>query len=92
MNEQAQIGIKLDKALKEDVDIILRGLGIKPTMAITGLYQYILRHGALPFIIHTQVHTPQTLFGHLFMDYSVLKRTLGGILQPLTDGGADQRT
>lgn len=76
MGEQTQIGVKVDKELKDEVDAILRGLGIKPTAAINGLYQYILRHRELPFIINMQVNRISTLSSHLFMDFTLLKTTL----------------
>ncbi|CAI2474629.1 addiction module antitoxin, RelB/DinJ family [Serratia proteamaculans] len=76
MGEQTQIGVKVDKNLKDGVDQILRNLGIKPTTAITGLYHYILQHKELPFISNTQVNKPSTLLSNLFMDYLLLKNTL----------------
>ncbi|MEG9795511.1 hypothetical protein V6X42_23850 [Serratia marcescens] len=76
MSEPTQIGVKVDKALKDEVDAILRGLGIKPTTAIVGLYHYIAQHQALPFIIHTQVNKPSTLQRHLYRDFTLLKRLL----------------
>ncbi|CAI1955860.1 type II toxin-antitoxin system RelB/DinJ family antitoxin [Serratia quinivorans] len=76
MSEPTQIGVKVDKALKDEVDVILRGLGIKPTTAIVGLYHYIAQHQALPFIIHTQVNKPSTLQHHLYRDFTLLKRLL----------------
>ncbi|AYO39798.1 type II toxin-antitoxin system RelB/DinJ family antitoxin [Serratia sp. P2ACOL2] len=76
MGEQAQIGVKVDKNLKDEVDEILRSLGIKPTTAINGLYHYILQHRELPFIINTHVNKPSNLLSNLFMDYLLLKNTL----------------
>lgn len=76
MGDQAQIGVKVDKNLKDKVDEILRSLGIKPTTAINGLYHYILQHRELPFIINTQVNKPSRLLSNLFMDYLLLKNTL----------------
>lgn len=64
----------------------MRGLGIKPTAAINGLYRYILQHRELPFIINTQVHKPSTLLSNLFMDYSLLKNTLGSFYQKVALG------
>ncbi|EIT7186880.1 MAG: hypothetical protein E7K92_02405 [Serratia marcescens] len=77
MSEQIQIGVKVNKDLKNEVDDILRGLGIKPTTAITGLYNYILQHRELPFVINIQVNKPSTLVSNLFMDFTLLKKSLG---------------
>ena len=76
MSEQIQIGVKVDKNLKDEVDEILRGLGIKPTTAIAGLYTYISQHKELPFVINTQADKPSTLISNLLMDYALLKRLL----------------
>lgn len=75
MGEQSQIGVKVDKGLKDKVDEILRSLGVKPTTAINGLYHYILQHRELPFTINTQVNKPSKLLSNLFMDYLLLKNT-----------------
>jgi addiction module RelB/DinJ family antitoxin len=91
MGEQAQIGVKVDKDLKDEVDEILRSLDVKPTAAINGLYHYIVQHRELPFIISTQVNKPSNLHSNLFMDYLLLKRTMQEFYQnreheePLTE-------
>ena len=76
MSEQIQIGVKVDKNLKDEVDGILRSLGIKPTAAIAGLYTYISQHKELPFVINIQADKPSALISNLLMDYSLLKRLL----------------
>ncbi|MGU9760862.1 type II toxin-antitoxin system RelB/DinJ family antitoxin (plasmid) [Serratia marcescens] len=86
MGEQTQIGVKLDKALKDEVDTILRGLGVKPTTAINGLYRYILQHRELPFTINTQVYKPSALLNNLSMDYSMMRRALSNVYQNLALG------
>ncbi|CAI1947266.1 hypothetical protein [Serratia quinivorans] len=90
MSEPTQIGVKVDKALKEEVDDILRGLGIKPTTAIVGLYHYIVQHRELPFIMQTQVNKPSTLQRHLYMDFTLLKRRLQAFYVTRERGGALQ--
>ncbi|MCP1106589.1 hypothetical protein M6G53_14480 [Serratia nevei] len=76
MTEQIQIGVKVDKSLKDEVDVILRGLDIKPTTAINGLYQYISQHGELPFVISTSVKTPKDIAGGVFKSLFSLQSTL----------------
>ncbi|CAI0815927.1 addiction module antitoxin, RelB/DinJ family [Serratia marcescens] len=76
MTEQIQIGVKVEKSLKDEVDVILRGLDIKPTTAINGLYQYISQHGELPFVISTSVKTPKDIAGGLFKNLFSLQNTL----------------
>lgn len=90
MSEPAQIGVKVDKALKDEVDAILRGLGIKPTTAIVGLYYYIVQHRELPFIIHTQVNKPSSLQRHLYMDFTLLKRLMQAFYVTRERGGTLQ--
>lgn len=80
MTEQIQIGVKVEKSLKDEVDVILRGLDIKPTTAINGLYQYISQHGELPFVISTSVKTPKDIAGGLFKNLFSLQSTLSVFL------------
>lgn len=80
MTEQIQIGVKVEKSLKDEVDVILRGLDIKPTTAINGLYQYISQHGELPFVISTSVKTPKDIAGGLFKSLFSLQSTLSVFL------------
>jgi antitoxin component of RelBE/YafQ-DinJ toxin-antitoxin module len=83
MTEQIQIGVKVEKSLKDDVDVILRGLDIKPTTAINGLYQYILQHRELPFVISTSVKTPKDIAGELFKSIFSLRSTLSVFLDKI---------
>ncbi|CAI1049854.1 hypothetical protein [Serratia ficaria] len=83
MTEQIQIGVKVEKSLKDEVDVILRGLDIKPTTAINGLYQYILQHRELPFIISTSVKTPKDIAGELFKSIFSLRSTLSVFLDKI---------
>ncbi|MGK9009918.1 hypothetical protein ACRS9C_11445 [Serratia marcescens] len=76
MSEQVQIGVKVEKTLKDGADAILRCMGIKPTTAIAALYHYIVQHRELPFIIKTHVTRSNTLLFNLFMDYTLLTTSL----------------
>ncbi|MEX3099206.1 hypothetical protein AB4M09_25885, partial [Serratia ureilytica] len=76
MTEQIQIGVKVVKSLKDEVDVILRGLDIKSTTAINGLYQYISQHGEHPFVISTSVKTPKDIAGGMFKNLFCLQSKL----------------
>lgn len=58
---KVSVNYKIDEELKKRVDEKLALLDIPVTSAVTGLYQYIDQHNTLPFIIKTQVATPEEL-------------------------------
>ncbi|HDL6887638.1 TPA: type II toxin-antitoxin system RelB/DinJ family antitoxin [Yersinia enterocolitica] len=79
----ATINVRIDDELKSQADEVLKRLQASPTQVITALYQYIATKKKLPFVVTTDVSTPEELnqrlvsHAHLLMDlYLKIKNNL----------------
>ncbi|HII2980397.1 TPA: type II toxin-antitoxin system RelB/DinJ family antitoxin [Yersinia enterocolitica] len=57
----ATINVRIDDELKSQADEVLKRLDASPTQVITSLYQYIATKKKLPFVVTTDVSTPEEL-------------------------------
>ncbi|MCW6560046.1 type II toxin-antitoxin system RelB/DinJ family antitoxin [Yersinia ruckeri] len=57
----ATINVRIDDELKSQADEVLKRLEASPTQVITALYQYIATKKKLPFVVTTDVSTPEEL-------------------------------